>query len=42
MPPGFGRSLCYQLPVFLQKRVGIVFSPKLSFIKVKFLVLLKC
>ncbi|CAD1479080.1 unnamed protein product, partial [Heterotrigona itama] len=33
MPPGFGRSLCYQLPVFLQKGIGIIFSPKLSFIK---------
>ncbi|XP_031773790.1 ATP-dependent DNA helicase Q5-like [Apis florea] len=34
MPPGFGRSLCFQLPVLLHKnKVGIIFSPKLSFIK---------
>ncbi|XP_043790322.1 ATP-dependent DNA helicase Q5-like isoform X2 [Apis laboriosa] len=34
MPPGFGRSLCFQLPVLLYKnKVGIIFSPKLSFIK---------
>ncbi|XP_015435604.1 PREDICTED: ATP-dependent DNA helicase Q5-like [Dufourea novaeangliae] len=34
MPPRFGRSLCFQLPVVLQKgKVAIVFSPKLSFVK---------
>ncbi|CAK9795524.1 ATP-dependent DNA helicase Q5 [Anthophora plagiata] len=34
MPPGFGRSLCFQLPVFLSKgKLALIFSPKLSFIK---------
>lgn len=42
MPPGFGRSLCFQLPVLLHKnKVGIIFSPKLSFIKVKILMFRK-
>ncbi|XP_012141991.2 ATP-dependent DNA helicase Q5 isoform X1 [Megachile rotundata] len=34
MPPGFGRSLCFQLPIIIQKgKVAIIFSPKLSFMK---------
>ncbi|CAK9824395.1 ATP-dependent DNA helicase Q5 [Anthophora retusa] len=34
MPPGFGKSLCFQLPIFLSKgKVALIFSPKLSFIK---------
>ncbi|KOC60962.1 ATP-dependent DNA helicase Q5 [Habropoda laboriosa] len=34
MPPGFGRSLCFQLPIFLSEgKVALIFSPKLSLIK---------
>ncbi|XP_054014092.1 ATP-dependent DNA helicase Q5-like [Hylaeus anthracinus] len=34
MPPGFGRNLCFQLPVISQQgKVGVVFSPKLSLMK---------
>ena len=34
MPPGFGRSLCFQLPAILQEgKVALIFSPKISAIK---------
>nr|XP_034171496.1 ATP-dependent DNA helicase Q5-like [Osmia lignaria] len=33
MPPGLGRSLCFQLPAIVQGKVAIIHSPKLSFMK---------